>query len=131
MTIYYQLSSIPKIDLRLVRGDSFRKKWDLTYCSTPFPFFDEQQVPLWTATLEIREEVEDLNPAFTFSSATDEVFMVTELVEQVEVSSYGILLTGAQTVTFPLGRSFYLIRFNRIADDWLFKIQNGNFEVVP
>lgn len=130
MTVYYQLKDIPKIDLTVRKNNSYRKRWDISYNNLMFPFWDGLNL-LYLATFELRMDVTDLNPILSLDSDSEYVSIIKEEIDGVDHSFYGIYLTVTHTVGFPLGRMYYLIKFKRISDNWTFKIQNGNFEVIP
>jgi len=130
--IYYQIKNLPKIDIYAVKGSSYRKRWKVIYNDLPFPFFSAFDVLLWEFTFEVREHERDSSTILSLNSIdnAENIIVEKELIDQEEYSYHGLYLTNLQTDIFSLGRKYYLIRLKRISDNWTFKLQKGNFEVI-
>lgn len=114
-----------QINLQIVQGASYYKRWCLRRNGAAFPFYDTDGNLLWTASFTIRKPgVNTVVLELTTEAG------VTIDKDETE-TYYGIQIEPEVTATFTNSKYSYVMKFERIADGFIFRLHEGYITVLP
>jgi hypothetical protein len=140
--IRFNIKKIPNIPIYISQGVTYFDRYELQYLGGPFPFYnpDDQTDLLWDASAAIRdsflispsetapyiylERIDDTTNSL-LSGVYIEQSTPTEL-DPIIHTYYGLYILAEDTALLPAtNKLIYNIKFKRLSDDWIIKIQEG------
>lgn len=119
------------VNLAIPQGVTYFQRWQIRYKTTllPFPFFNENGIPLWKGRCMFRTAYGSATPILTLTTENGGVTLELEDGK----TYYGLVVTAAQASLIPptnlpsspSEKPVYDIEFERFADGWVIRPQKG------
>lgn len=124
--IYFNFQA-KQINLQIMQGTSYYKRWRLRRAGEPFPFFDDDGNLLWSAAFTIRK-VGIATPLLILTTGDDAgVFIDKDDTD----TYYGIKMSPEITSVFDTTKLSYNIKFTRLSDGFVIRLHEGHINVLP